>query len=253
MPARRVALSAEQEEVAISLDVGATKIAGGLVDRTGQVRMRQVVPTAAERGSQAVLTDTLAMATALHAAAMRRNWRVAGRGLESFVFVSVGSGISSCLVQQGRPFAGARGNALVLATMPLTIFDDEERRRDFVLEPFASGVGLVTRYRRHKAGVTRVEEIVVAAAQGDEKAAAILHSGGVALGSALAWLVNVLDPAALIVGGGLGLADGLYWQSAVATARSHIFAEDSRMLPMLKSTCGADAGLIGAAVRVFQQ
>ena len=311
MPARRVALSAEREEVAISLDVGATKIAGGLVDRTGQVRMRQVVPTAAERGSQAVLTDALAMATALHAAAMQRNWRVAGlgigicelvdpqgnvtsgytvawqtlavrdvfshvtgpvvveadvrahalaeatfgvgRGLESFVFVSVGSGISSCLVQQGRPFAGARGNALVLATMPLTIFDDEERRRDFVLEPFASGVGLVTRYRRHKAGVTRVEEIVAAAAQGDEKAAAILRSGGEALGSALAWLVNVLDPAALIVGGGLGLADGLYWQSAVATARSHIFAEDSRMLPMLKSTCGADAGLIGAAVRVFQQ
>jgi glucokinase len=99
----------------------------------------------------------------------------------------------------------------------------------------------------------RVEQIVADAEQGSETAATILRSGGEALGSALAWLVNVLDPAALIVGGGLGLADGLYWQSAISAIRSHIFADESRAVPILKAACGADAGVIGAAVRVFQE
>ena len=71
------------------------------------------------------------------------------------------------------------------------------------------------------------------------------------MGSALAWLVNVLDPAATILGGGLGLAGGLYWESAVATARAHIYADESRMLPIVHAACGADAGIIGAAAYVF--
>ncbi|MFO7633045.1 MAG: ROK family protein [Caldilinea sp.] len=175
----------------------------------------------------------------------------AGRGLENFVYVNVGTGISSCLVLGGRPYAGVHGNALVLATMPITVFDENERRVEFVLESFASGLGLTERYRRYVATVTRVEEIVGDAAQGSEKAAAILRSGGEALGSAVAWLVNVLDPAAVIVGGGLGLADSLYWQSAVATARTHIFAADSRRLPIVHAACGADAGIIGAGASVF--
>lgn len=303
-------LITERVEVIIGLDVGATKIAAGLVDRNGRVRMRQTAPTNAWRDGQAVLDDALAIACALQRAASDEGWRVAGvgvsicelvdpqgnvtsgysvrwqglavqkefgqivrpavveadvrahalaeatfgagQGLDSFVFVSIGSGISSCLVQNGRPFTGAHGNALVLSTMPLTVFDEHERKIEFSLEPFASGVGLTERYRRYNADVTRVEQIVADAEQGSAIAATILRSGGEALGSALAWLVNVLDPAALIVGGGLGLADGLYWQSAIATVRSHIFADESRATPILKAACGADAGVIGAAVRVLQ-
>ncbi len=52
----------------------------------------------------------------------------AGRGHDTFVFASVGTGISSCLVQQGVPYAGARGNALVLATGPVTVMDAHGRR-----------------------------------------------------------------------------------------------------------------------------
>lgn len=175
----------------------------------------------------------------------------AGRGLASFVYVSVGTGISSCLMLDGRPYTGVHGNALVLSTMPIIAFDRDERKVEFALEAFASGLGLTERYRRYKAGVTHVEEIVADAAQGSTTATAILHSGGEALGSAIAWLVNVLDPAAVIVGGGLGLAGGLYWESAVAIARAHIFAAESRMLPIVHAACGADAGIIGAGACVF--
>lgn len=65
----------------------------------------------------------------------------------------------------------------------------------------------------------------------------------------LAERCNILDPAAVIVGGGLGLAGGLYWEAFVNATRAHIYAEDTRALPILPAVLGVDAGGSGAAVR----
>lgn len=175
-----------------------------------------------------------------------------GRRYKSFVFVSVGTGISSCLVLDGKPHAGARGNAIVLSTMPLTVFGADDRKVEFRLESFASGAGMVERFNRLRStGVTGAESIVAAAEAGDDSAAQILVTAGVALGSAVAWLVNTLDPEAIIVGGGLGLAGGQYWDSFVTSTRQHIYSSATRKLPILKARCGADAGIIGAAAKFF--
>ncbi len=224
-----------------------------LVDLTGNVTSHYTVAWQ-DIPVQAIFTAQIAPAVVeadVRAHALAEATFGAGRGLASFVFVAVGTGISSCLVLDGRPFAGTHGNALVLSTMPVTVFDTGGRKIEFALEPFASGYGLVQRYRRFRPAVTRVEEIVADASRSIAAAASVLVSGGEALGSALAWLVNVLDPAAVIVGGGLGLAGGLYWKSAVDAARAHIFAPASRAVPIVPAACGADAGLIGAGAAVF--
>ena len=65
-------------------------------------------------------------------------------------------------------------------------------------------------------------------------------------------MVNILDPEALIVGGGLGLAGGLYWETLVETTRAHIFAANTRELPIIPAALDVDAGLIGAAAIIFQ-
>ncbi len=166
--------------------------------------------------------------------------------------MTVGTGISSCLVQDGRPFAGARGNALVLASSPVTTSCTEcgaELRP--VLEEFASGPALVRRYNDcGGAQAQRGEDVLAAAAGQSLSAVSIVASAGAALGVSVGWLVNVLDPQAVIVGGGLGLAGGLYWERFVDSTREHIWAEDSRDLPILMATLGPDAGLIGAAASV---
>jgi hypothetical protein len=56
----------------------------------------------------------------------------------------------------------------------------------------------------------------------------------------------------VIVGGGLGLAEGFYWESFVASTRRHIWSDVSRGIPILHSELGADAGLIGAAAMVWK-
>ncbi|HWQ15578.1 MAG TPA: ROK family protein [Roseiflexaceae bacterium] len=294
-------------DCAIGIDVGGTKIAGGVVDlAAGRVLARRAAPTRPERGGAAVLEDALALAYALrdaasglgltprgvgvgvcelvdqagnvtsghtvawaglpvrarfaevapavveadvraHALAEARYG--AGQPFRLFAFVTVGTGISSCLVIDGRPFAGARGNALILASSPLSAVCERCGALNRpVLEEFAGGPGLVARYNEQAgARAQRAEEVLAAAAGGDVAAAEVVRSAGFALGVSLGWLVNVLDPEALIIGGGLGTAGGLYWDTLVDAARAHIWAGVARGLPIIPAALGPDAGLIGAA------
>ena len=177
----------------------------------------------------------------------------AGKDFDPFVFVNIGTGIGSCLVQGSVPFAGARGHALVLATGPISV----PGAPPFVLEEFASGLAVAKRYAAAIAqrvpnplsdNSTKAEAVVAMAQAGDPLAIEILQSAGHAMGSALGWLANVLDPAAIVIGGGLGTAGGLYWDALMRSTRDHIWSEDTRALPIVKAALGADAGLIGAAL-----
>ena len=94
---------------------------------------------------------------------------------------------------------------------------------------------------------------MAAAGAGDSLAIQVVESAGVALGSSLAFLINVSDPEAAVVGGGLGMAGGLYWKSLVNSTRRHIWAEAERSLPILQAGLGDDAGLIGAALSGVRQ
>ena len=93
--------------------------------------------------------------------------------------------------------------------------------------------------------------MLAAAEAGDPDAVAIVQAGGEALGNSVAFLVNVLDPEAVVVGGGIGMAAGLYWDRFVDATRRHIWAENSRTLPIIPSVLGTDAGIIGAALRAM--
>lgn len=298
------------DKCAIGLDVGGTKIAGGVVAfPSGQVIHKQIIPTRPERGGQAVLADSLALARSLMSQANQSvmgiglglcelvdlegnvtsahtiAWRGvpvqaefsklapaivesdarapalaeamfgAGQPFSLFVYITVGTGISYCLVQEGQPYAGARGNALILGNTPLTatcpvcgaVSSPE-------LENIASGPALVQAYNRQsQQPVTRGEEVLAAVEQGDQTAINIVKFAAEALGVSAGWLVNVLDPQAIVVGGGLGTAGGLYWESFVASTRCHIWSDTNRDLPLLPAALGVDSGLIGAAAAVVKK
>ncbi|HEY3613164.1 MAG TPA: ROK family protein [Gaiellales bacterium] len=147
----------------------------------------------------------------------------AGRGVAELLYVTVSTGISHCLVLDGRAYAGARGNAICTGAPPL-----EER---------ASGLALARAGRRERA-----QDVLA-----DPALDCVVVAAATALGTVLAELVNALDPGVLVIGGGLGLAQR-YRELAVAALRPLIFADDTRDLPVVPAMLGADAGIIGAAL-----
>lgn len=165
----------------------------------------------------------------------------AGRGLGDFVYVTVGTGISCALVLDGEPYRGARGLTGTFASSP-TVSDPP-------LEQFASGPAFAARLSAVRPSFDGSAVDVVALAEaGDRAARDIVTTAGRALGAAVAQLVNTLDPAAVVLGGGLGLAAGLYHASIEIALREHIWSDMHRDLPLLSATLGADAGWIGAAL-----
>ena len=82
----------------------------------------------------------------------------AGAGASPFLFVVVGTGASACLVVDGRPYAGARGEALVLGAPPV--------------ELLASGPALA-----RAAGLERAEDVV-----GDPAHATLVDDAAAQLG-----------------------------------------------------------------------
>jgi predicted NBD/HSP70 family sugar kinase len=122
------------------------------------------------------------------------------------------------------------------------------------LEEIASGPGLVARFnQRGSRSASSGLDIVAAAASNDRDALDVLRSAGEALGSAVGWLVNVLDPQAVIVGGSIGLSKGPYWESFLASTRRHIWSDAHRALPILQASTGQAAGIIGAAATAWKK
>jgi glucokinase len=233
-----------------------------LVDTNGAITSEACIPWRGIPLRQRLAELVPAVVDAdVRAAALGEALYGAGRGYDCFVFVTVGTGISHSLVQDGQPFAGARGNALVLASGPTSHTCAHcGQRSTMVLEEFASGPAIARRYAEltHRAATlgrgggasappVTGEDVTRAALAGERDAIEVVQSAGAALGAALGFLVNVLDPAAIVVGGGLGLSGGHYWEALVESTRAHIWAEGSRDLAIVPAALGVDAGIIGAA------
>jgi glucokinase len=179
----------------------------------------------------------------------------AGRPFASFLYVTVGTGISASFVQGRDPYAGARGLTGTFASSRGLIPSDAG---DLVtgpqLEQFAAGPALAARLTAARPDFAGTAVDVVAESEaGEAVATGIVESAGAALGAAIAQLVNVLDPAAVVIGGGLGLTDGRYRASLEAALRRYIWSDLHRDLPLRSAELGVDAGFIGAALAAAHQ
>jgi len=190
----------------------------------------------------------------VRAAAMAEARFGAGRPYRIFLYVTVGTGIACCLMLDKHPYTGARGATGTMASSPLSVpceLCGHTSRRS--LEELAAGPALVARFNQLKPGAAKTgQDVIAAVAAGDVDALAVVRSAGEALESAVGLLVNVLDPEAVVVGGGLGLSEGPYWDEFIAATRRHIWSEEHRGLPILRAATGPDAGLIGAAFAAWK-
>jgi glucokinase len=252
--ARRLKEKAEDEAIKIAA-IGAG--VAELVDCDGNVTSSCTIAWCGQPVQETLSTIAPARVESdVRAAAFAEAIFGAGRGKRLFVYITVGTGISYCLMQNGQPLKGAHGNAIAMASSPLsTVCTHCGARLRPVLEEYASGPAIAKRFAQTKrtGSVGDCQGVFRAASGGDHDAIEILHSAGEALGVSAAFLINVLDPEMVILGGGLGTAGGIYRDAFERSCREHIFAENSRTLPIVSATLGIDAGVIGAAAAALTQ
>jgi glucokinase len=160
----------------------------------------------------------------VRAAALAEGRLGAAKGVDlPWLYVSIGTGISYSLVIGGQPFLGARGNAIVVGAPPV--------------EQAASGLALEKR-----SGRATAQQVLA-----DSALSEIVAQAALVLGQAMASLVNALDPAVVVIGGGLGLVPH-YREAAVQAMRAAIEAPGTRDVPVLPAALGSLAGAVGASL-----
>ncbi|HEX8372882.1 MAG TPA: ROK family protein [Chthoniobacterales bacterium] len=116
------------------------------------------------------------------------------------------------------------------------------------VETVISGTGLQRYYAEISGQPLKLPEIVRRAATGeDAHAVATVERLKHHFAKGLAVIINILDPDAIVIGGGVGNLDLLYTDEVRAEIVKYLF-NSSIETPILKPTLGDSAGVFGAAL-----
>jgi len=168
----------------------------------------------------------------------------AGRGMKSLVVITIGTGLGSGLILDGRLWAGAGGFAAELGHLtvePEGIPCPCGNRG--CLEQYVSAAAL-SRY----GGGRSPEELALQARAGEPAACAAFESIGYWLGTALAGLINTLNLEGVVIGGGVAEGYDLFAPVLYSTMQQRAFSQIVKQVTLCKSLLGDDAGLIGGAL-----
>lgn len=175
----------------------------------------------------------------------------AGAGHRVVLCVTVGTGIGGGLVVDGEVYRGAHGLATEIGH--LQVVPDGRLcpcGNRGCWETYASGNALVRAARERVAvGPPLTGPMVSDAARaGDPVAVELLHDLGQWLGAGLASLTAVLDPACIVLGGGVSEAGDLLVAPARESLARHLYGRGFRPEPVVVAAAlGPEAGLVGAA------
>ena len=171
----------------------------------------------------------------------------AGKSYASVFGIIMGTGVGAGIIINKQIHTGAMGIGGEWGHNPLIEHGpDCYCGRKGCVETLISGPGLIADYIRSggKTG-TSPAEIVSLAETGDYLATATIERFLAHFGRAVATVINILDPHAIVLGGGLSNLDLLYDRGRQAI-EPHVFS-DSFTTPVLKNHHGDSSGVFGAA------
>ncbi len=203
-------------------------------------------------------------------AALAEQRHGAARGARNVVLLTLGTGIGSGIVLDGRLMRGSTGAAAEIGHMTIDHHGPPCQGTcpgRGCLEVMASGTAIgrdgTNAGRREpysalgravaQRGSVSGEEVAALAVAGDEAACSVMAAIGRNLGAGIASIVNIFEPEVVVIGGGAAQAGDLLLdpareivaQRALRPGRDHV-----RIVP---AALGEEAGMIGAALFAFAE
>ncbi|GII79823.1 sugar kinase [Sphaerisporangium rufum] len=199
----------------------------------------------------------------------------AGRAERDFLFLPIGTGIAGAVVIAGEPYGGSSSRGGEIGHVP--VFPAGERcacGQTGCLETYASAASVARRYTERLSRATSLhqpaatwdaypaaqspmapetmtaEQVVDLAMRGDPDAAAVWDDALEALSIALASYTLLLDPAAIVIGGGLAEAGEALFEPLAERLTARLAFRTAP--PLRRAALGVHAGMLGAALLGWQ-
>lgn len=196
-------------------------------------------------------------------AALGEMWKGGGAGEKNVIMVTLGTGVGGGVIINGKVLVGVNGAGGEIGHLCVN-YEEKDKcgcGNCGCLEQYASATGIV-RLAKKKLGqelrptiLTKedvtAKDVFDAVKAGDETAKEIAVEFGRYLGYALANLAAVLDPAVIVIGGGVSKAGEVLIPYIREPFMERAFFAN-RNVKFALATLGNDAGICGAAKLVLE-
>lgn len=199
-----------------------------------------------------------------NAAALGELWAGAGRGIDDFLVLTLGTGIGGGIVANGKIVRGSLGLGAELGHVG--VYSGGELcgcGKRGCLEAYASATGMVKMAQKllksseYKKGSSQLEDrrknridakrIFELSRSGDELATEILKRAGEALGMGIGTLLNVFNPRKVILAGRMAQSLDMMLPYIEESCKKRSFESIFNAVSIEPSGLGVNAGVVGAA------
>ncbi len=191
-----------------------------------------------------------------NAAALGEAWKGPGRSSNSLLYMGLGTGVGGGIIMDGRVYYGAKGLAGELGH--ITVDPDGPicgcGNRGCV-ETYASSTGLVRQYLAKNANYgtdLTAAEISRLAGTDDRDAVDVFSRAGKALGTAIASLINIFNPARVVIGGGVSKAWRFFSPSMKVEIACRSIKAGRQACHVVRGMTKDRAGILGAGASAWQ-
>lgn len=172
----------------------------------------------------------------------------------TFSFITLGTGIGSAVVLDGKIFTGGDGNALELGHI--------RSRNSRHLEANIGKQGIINLATERLAEYTKptliprdqpvsATKLVVSANEGDDFSRTVFYEVGEILGEAVIALIRIMDIKTIIIGGGLSASFEFIKPGALKMLNTYLPPYYAHAIDFRIASLGNDAGILGAAALCF--
>jgi glucokinase len=202
-----------------------------------------------------------------HMAAMGEYRFGAAKGIKDFVMMTLGTGVGGAvfvggqLMRGSRGFGGEIGHIVVDLDGPPCPCGGTGHLESFAGRPAIIRDGRAAAQTYKGARISQLvdgdldllsaEMIIEAANAGEEAPLEIMSRVGFVLGEAMVGIVNLLNPQAIVVGGGIGESCPMLLDISSQRIQAEALA-GRRDVKVLPADLGNDAGIVGAAALAFE-
>lgn len=197
-----------------------------------------------------------------NAGAIAEKWWGQGQDYANLAYIKLGVGVGSGLILNGEIYRGSGGTAGEIGHTTININGPLCRCGNRgCMESYVGAPALVAEVKalllERGTSVDRqpprtVEEIAAAALAGDPICVEVIRRAGTYLGTALANLINLLNPTLITLGGDLVAAEKLLLDSVLASVQQRAMPKAAAESEIVISRLGSDAVAIGAATLAME-
>ncbi len=154
--------------------------------------------------------QTVTVLNDAHAALLGEHWLGAAKNFAHALLLTLGTGVGGAILSHGKLLTGAMSRAGHLGHICLNLHSE----KDIVNTPGSIEmlIGDCTIHARSNGRFASTEKLVAAHLAGEQHATEIWNKSVYALSCAIASFINILDPEAVIIGGGISKAGDALFQ-----------------------------------------